>query len=533
MLLRMRIEHGESQSRDNHQTEPTTLPPVWDPTLPIEINLNRRKYEKFFDVMGRTRGFHTAMDPDNNETMKLSIMDRTTFELNCMKNERDIYLSRIATLEEQYPQFAFPPPPFSVLTWMQRYLQIFFSRGSQNATHLYFRMDMAVRCQRTTVGKFRLSENERNQVAVFAPWNSFRLPQALILVLASSPTDMYETLKRYTHTLGGAPVTLAKVRDNPSQSLRAAMKVAEAEACSPQHLNITKTTGKTKGHMPPKITILGVKFIDIGFMKKNATIPGFGEKHTSFSRYFVVGAGPEGFIVWQAGGEGSYALNEYIDRGGDRIRDWSEAPMFVGDFERLAEEKVILRPFQIERSNHDRREVGTQRSTSGSNAALKLTLERWRKRSLYIQSTRLKSISISWRMCKAHISTSSIGFKFWGFQGPLAVLPSHVNLLMEIEQTCIENRIRFMRPCTIQVSQILGGQRHLMRLYWYALKPSVQTIGSVFAPPLNSTCLVGYPILADFFFVCYGRELEFLTPSTLSIPVGSHIHIGEPEIPRF
>ena len=134
-----------------------------------------------------------------------------------------------------------------------------------------------------------------------------------------------------------------------------------------------------------------MNFIDIGYLKKSATVPGFEEQHTSFSRYFVVGAGPEGFIVWQAGGEGSYGFHEYIDRGGDRIRDWSEAPNFVADFERLAVEKVSLRPRQVERSNHDRREAGTQRPTSGSNAALKLTFESWGKRNLYIQSMRLMS----------------------------------------------------------------------------------------------------------------------------------------------
>lgn len=349
----MSHENEGSQNGESSQTEPTTPPPLWDPTLPLEIHLNRLKYEGIFDLVGRIRGSQIAMDKDNNKTELLSIMDRTSAELNGMKKERDKYLSRIATLEAEYPQFAFPPPPFSVLTWIQRYLQVFFSRGPLNATHLYLRLEAAVRCQRTTVDKFCLPGISPDHVDVSAPWSSFRLSLALILILAASPIDMYETLKIYTRSLGGVPVTLAIVRDTPSQSFRAAMKVAEAQACGPQHLNVTKISAKTKAHMPPKITILGVNFIDIGHLKKSTTVPGFDEQYTSFSRYFVVGAGPEGFIVWQAGGKGSYGFHEYINRGGDRIRDWSEAPKFVADFERLAVEKVSLSPCQVERSNHD------------------------------------------------------------------------------------------------------------------------------------------------------------------------------------
>ena len=205
----MSHENEGSQNGESSQTESTTLPPLWDPTVPLEVNMNRRKYERIFDVVGRIRGFHTELDKDNNKTKMLSIMDRTSAELNCMKKERDRYLSRFATLEEQYPQFAFPPPPFSVLTWIQRYLQVFFSRGSHNATQLYLRLEAAVRCQRTTVDKFCVSGISRDQVGVSTPWNSFRLSLALILVLAAPPTDMYETLKIYTRSLGGVPVTLA------------------------------------------------------------------------------------------------------------------------------------------------------------------------------------------------------------------------------------------------------------------------------------------------------------------------------------
>lgn len=336
----MSDENEGSRDGESSGTQPTALPLLWDPALPLEINLNRLNYEGIFDVVGRYRDSQKMIDQDNDKTEMLSLMDRTSAELNKMKKDRDEYLGQIATLEEENPQFAFPPPPLSVLTWIQRYLRVFFSRGSQNASQLYLRLEVAVRCQRTTVNKFRVSETPPNQDGLSVPWSSLRLAMSLVLVLAASPEEMYETLKRYTRSLSGGPIALARVRDTTSTSLRAAMAKSEAEARGSQHLNVVKITTKMKDHLPPKITILGVNFIDINYLKNSASVPGFEECHTSFSRYFVIGAGPEGFIVWQAGGDGSYGLNEYINRGSDRIRNWSEAPKFLADFERLAVEKV-------------------------------------------------------------------------------------------------------------------------------------------------------------------------------------------------
>ncbi|MCJ1262985.1 hypothetical protein MMC22_002855 [Lobaria immixta] len=335
----MTDENEGSRDGESSGTQPTAPPLLWDPALPLEINLNRLNYEGIFDVMGRYRDSQKMIDQDNEKTEMLSLMDRTSAELNKMKKDRDEYLGQIATLEEKNPQFAFPPPPLSVLTWIQRYLRVFFSRGSQNASQLYLRLEVAVRCQRTTVDKFRVSETPPNPDGLSVPWSSLRLAMSLVLVLAASPEEMYETLKRYTRSLSGGPIALARVRDTTSTSLRAAMAKAEGEARGSQHLNVVKSTTKMKDHLPPKITILGVNFIDINYLKNSASIPGFEECHTSFSRYFVIGAGPEGFIVWQAGGDGSYGLNEFIKRGSDRIRDWSEAPKFLADFERLAVEK--------------------------------------------------------------------------------------------------------------------------------------------------------------------------------------------------
>lgn len=347
MLSSMSHENEGSQNEESSKSQPTFLPQLWNPALPTEINMNRQKYERLFDLVGRGRGFQTMLDENNHRTETLSLMDRTSAELNQMKKDRDNYLDRIATLENEHPQFAFPPPPLSALTWMQRYLQVFFSRGSHNASQLYFRLKAAVGCQRTLVDKFCIAGIPADQIGGPVPWNSFKVSMALVLVLAASSNDMYETLKRFTLSLGGCPITPAKVADTSFQSLRAAMAIAEAEACGRQHLTVTKITAKTKAHMLPKITVLGVNFIDIGYLRHSATIPGFRESHTSFSRYFVIGAGPEGFVVWQAGGNGNYGLNEYINRGSDRIRDWSEAPQFVADFERLAVEKVGSRPWQV------------------------------------------------------------------------------------------------------------------------------------------------------------------------------------------
>lgn len=415
-------QYGEgSKNGEGSTTQLVMLLPLWDPILPLEINLNRLKYEGLFDVLGRCRGPQTTMDEDNDKTEVLSAMDRTSAELNQMKKHRDEYLDRIATLEEEYPQYAFPSPSISGLTWIQRYLQIFFSRGSRNASWLYLRLEAAVRCQRTTVDKFWISGFSSDQAGVSLPWTSSRLLMTLVLVLAASPADMYETLKKYTRSLGGGPITLAKARNTPSQSLRAAMTQAEAKACGPQHLKATKITAETKNYTPPKITILGVSFIDLSYLKNSASIPGFKESHTSFSRYFIIGAGPEGFIVWQTGGDGSYSLNEYINRGSDRMRAWSEAPKFLADFERFAVEKVSSMSFQVERSDNDRREAGLQRSTSGSVAALKLTSGSLGRKSRCQQNMRLECRYTSSRTYRRHIFISSLGCKFWRQEFPMGM----------------------------------------------------------------------------------------------------------------
>lgn len=343
MAFSMSYENEGSQNEETSESQLTFLPQLWDPVLPLEVNMNRQKYEGIFDLVARRRGFETLMDENNHRPETLSLMDRTSAVLNKLKKTKDKYLDEIATLELENPQYVFPHPSWSALTWLQRYLQVFFARGSHNASQLYFRLDAAVKCQRTLVDKFCIPGILPDQVGIPVPWNSFRISTALVLVLAASSRDMYETLERYTRCLGGSPITLAKVGDTPSQSLTAAMATAKAEAGGPQHLTVIRRTAKTKARMLPKITVLGVNFIDIGYLKNSASIPGFSESHISFSRYFVIGAGPEGFVVWQAGGNGSYGLNEYIDRGSDRIRDWSEAPQFLADFERLAVERVSSR----------------------------------------------------------------------------------------------------------------------------------------------------------------------------------------------
>jgi hypothetical protein len=40
--------------------------------------------------------------------------------------------------------------------------------------------------------------------------------------------------------------------------------------------------------------------------------------------------------------------DEYLDRGGARVRSWDKAYTFVGDFERLLNTKVCSRPSPLE-----------------------------------------------------------------------------------------------------------------------------------------------------------------------------------------
>lgn len=153
-------------------------------------------------------------------------------------------------------------------------------------------------------------------------WKSCKLAATAVLILAASKARVQEALKFNSQLRGGLP-TLHQVRSTPSQSLAQAFGKAKKAALD---------DGKT--------TIIGVSMVDVHIFE--LVERGTEQSYFSFAHSFVLGIGPEGMIVWQAWGEHGYRLDEWIARGGAKIRSWDEATAFVKDFLHLTLAKVCF-----------------------------------------------------------------------------------------------------------------------------------------------------------------------------------------------
>ena len=85
-------------------------------------------------------------------------------------------------------------------------------------------------------------------------------------------------------------------------------------------------------------TVLAASLVDVHIFE--LAQQGASEQYFSFAHVFIIGVGPEGIIVWQAWGKHGYRLDEYLNDGHARVRDWREADQFVHDFGKLAAQKV-------------------------------------------------------------------------------------------------------------------------------------------------------------------------------------------------
>jgi hypothetical protein len=153
-------------------------------------------------------------------------------------------------------------------------------------------------------------------------WKSCKMAATLVLLFATSndPKCLDNALKSQSRSLGGLP-TYDSIRETPSASLPLAFRRAKLAA-----MNDRQTT------------VLAVALVDVHIFElaqRDASEPYF-----SFAHVFTIGVGPEGVIVWQAWGKHGYRLDEYLNDGHGRVRDWSEADQFVRDFDKLAAQKV-------------------------------------------------------------------------------------------------------------------------------------------------------------------------------------------------
>ncbi|KAE8332223.1 hypothetical protein BDV39DRAFT_200376 [Aspergillus sergii] len=133
------------------------------------------------------------------------------------------------------------------------------------------------------------------------PWNSCKLAATLALVF-SSPPEPESTLE----ALGFLSRSLA--------------------VCTSQKAAIDGKVGK--------VTVLGVNLVDVEMLER-------GEKmsrdmnYSSFAHSFVIAIAREGFRFYQSWGEHGYRLDEYLRRGGSRLRSWEDAKAFLKMFQKL------------------------------------------------------------------------------------------------------------------------------------------------------------------------------------------------------
>jgi len=136
---------------------------------------------------------------------------------------------------------------------------------------------------------------------------------------APTPEDLFLSYKLNSQGLHGTP-NLDEIRANASGSLG-------------------KVYGKAReGAKGGKCTVISVQLSDV-YIQELAKQGRSGD-YTSFAHSFVMGIGEQGVVVWQAWGEFGYGIDEYLERGGARIRSWEEADRFVASFEKFLPGKV-------------------------------------------------------------------------------------------------------------------------------------------------------------------------------------------------
>jgi hypothetical protein len=198
----------------------------------------------------------------------------------------------------------------------------FFTSGPLVASFIVANLHATVANRSTVLSSGTWDYSDIEQYNFLQPWSSCKLAASLVLVTASSEYRMFDALKFQSNSFGGLP-TLVKIRNTPTASFSDSFGKA-------------KTAAETQG----RTTIIGVSLVDIHIFRLAQAKT--ADQWSSFAHSFVVGVGPEGVTIWQAWGEHGYRLDEYIDRGGARLRSWDEAEQFVKDFRRLAIAKVSL-----------------------------------------------------------------------------------------------------------------------------------------------------------------------------------------------
>ena len=215
----------------------------------------------------------------------------------------------------------------SPLLALRQYVRHIFDCGSDAATEMYIRIEEAVRKGTIVVDRLEVpSELPAGFWGQSLTWKSEHRIATLILVLASPKERMLEEFASRNAFLGNVSLDITTARNTKSASLREAYDEAKEAAVK---------EGKT--------TVLRVELVDLASAQAQDLNIGPGNTQPSFARSFILATGPEGAVIWQAGGLlGDNTLAEYCKLEQDKVMSDSEANRFVTDFEKLAVYEVII-----------------------------------------------------------------------------------------------------------------------------------------------------------------------------------------------
>lgn len=199
-------------------------------------------------------------------------------------------------------------------------VKTFFDRGPLNASIKFHALESAA-LEETTMVDTHSARDLPLFIIKTIPWNYCKLAATLVLLFACSPepATILNALKFQSRSLGGLP-TMADIVNTPSADLPE--KFARAKKAA-----IDGKVGET--------TVLGVSLVDVEMIER-AEKRSPDMRYSSFAHSFVLAIGREGFRLYQAWGKHGYRLDQYLMRGGSRLRPWEDAKKFLKQFAKLA-----------------------------------------------------------------------------------------------------------------------------------------------------------------------------------------------------
>jgi hypothetical protein len=199
--------------------------------------------------------------------------------------------------------------PISFLTNVVR---IHNELGVESMTDLFMRLTAMVQHNLPTLPEPSYGNKIKQSL-----WKSPAAAAGFISFLVAPRPRLHEAMSFTTDT---RQTILITARTTPSASLCTAFRSAKA-------LAITKNIS----------TVLVISLEDLRYLELLAA----GDNdYSTFSHIFTLGIGAEGVVIWQSWRPCGYSFDEYISRGGARIRTWHKAEEFVADFEKLTSMKV-------------------------------------------------------------------------------------------------------------------------------------------------------------------------------------------------